>query len=117
VPGILMKLEKEYRYIYGVWQYVEMILHELNARIEDVKVSGSENDKLVRTYDAKLPNAVIKAEVVYERKSIHLLSNGFGKIAHTNVRIEASSDSSDVEEKVIQYFSDRLTLYTLRGAG
>jgi hypothetical protein len=112
-----MRLEKEYRYIYGVWQYVERILGELDARLEKIEESGSESDKLVRTYYATLPKAVISADVIYEKKNLPLLSRGFGKIAFTDVRIDVLSNSSEIEKEIIEYFSKRLALYTLRGAG
>lgn len=112
-----MRLEKEYRYIYGVWQYIEMILDELHAHLEETRESGSESDKLVRIYEGKLHNATIRAEVVYEKKNVPLVSKGFGRIAFTNVKIDVSSDSSEIENEIIEYFSKRLTLYTLRGAG
>nr|MDO8079438.1 hypothetical protein [Candidatus Freyarchaeota archaeon] len=112
-----MRLEKEYRYIYGVWQYVEMILGELGASLEEVRESGSEDDKLVKIYEAKLSEATIRAEVVYEKKHVPIISKGFGKIAFTTVKIDATSDSPERENEIIDYFSKRLSLYTMRAAG
>ncbi|WXG39367.1 MAG: hypothetical protein WED07_00795 [Candidatus Freyarchaeum deiterrae] len=112
-----MRLEKEYRYIYGVWQYVEMILGELGASIKDVKESGSEDSKLVKNYEAKLSDAVITAEVVYEKMQVPVISKGFGKIAFTTVKIDVKADSPERENEIIDYFSKRLKLYTLRAAG
>jgi hypothetical protein len=112
-----MRLEKEYRYIYGVWQYVEMILGELGASLEEVRESGSDKDKLVKIYEAKLNDAAIKAEVIYERKQVPIISKGFGKVAFTNVKIDVTANSPEKENEVIDYFSKRLSLYTLRSAG
>jgi hypothetical protein len=112
-----MKLEREYRWIYGVWQYVERILGELGASLDEVRESGSEHDKLVKIYEAKLSDAAIRAEVDYEKKDVSLISPRVGKIAFTNVIIDVTSDSPERENEIIDYFSKRLALYTLRGAG
>ncbi|MFB0563480.1 MAG: hypothetical protein ACETWM_19955 [Candidatus Lokiarchaeia archaeon] len=112
-----MRLEKEYRLIYGVWQYVEMILSELGAGIEEVKESGSDEDKLVKIYEAKTPDADISAEVVYERKHFPPFPKYFKKLAITNVRIDVSSSNPEKEKEIIDYFSNRLKIYTLRSPG
>ena len=112
-----MRLVKEYRYIYGVWQYVEKILRELDANLKGVKESGSEEHKLVKIYEAKLPDADIRAEVVYERKHYPPFPPHFKKLAITTVKIDVKSGNSEREKEIIDYFSNRLKLYTLRAAG
>lgn len=112
-----MRLEKEYRYIYGVWQYMEMILGELGANLEEIRESGSESDKLVKIYEAKLPDCAIRIELIYERKQVPIISKGFGKVAFTNVKIDVTANSIERENEIIDYFSRRLSLYTLRSAG
>jgi hypothetical protein len=112
-----MRLEKEYRYIYGVWQYVEMILGELGAKLEEVKESGSESDKLVKIYEAKLDDATIRVDVTYGKRQVPIISKGFGKIAFTDVKIDVTAKSPKRESEILNYFSKRLSLYTLRSAG
>ncbi|MEM2144689.1 MAG: hypothetical protein QW279_04975 [Candidatus Jordarchaeaceae archaeon] len=112
-----MRLEKEYRYIYGVWQYVEMILGELGASLVEVNELGSQDEKLVKMYEAKLGDATIRVEVTYEKKQVPIISKGFGKIAFTNVKIDVNASSSERENEILDYFSKRLGLYTLRSAG
>ncbi|MGQ9721318.1 MAG: hypothetical protein ACUVXA_08355 [Candidatus Jordarchaeum sp.] len=112
-----MRLEKEYRYIYGVWQYVEMILNELGASNLEVKESGSEKDKLHKVYEAKLPDANIKAEVIYEKKHYPPFPKYFKKLAITTVAVDITSKNSEKEREYFDYFSNRLKLYTLRAAG
>lgn len=112
-----MKLEKEYRYIYGVWQYVERILNELDADLKEINESGSDKDKLVKIYSAKLPDADISAEVVYERKHYPPFPKNFKKLAITTVKIDVNSENPKKEKEIIDYFSNRLKLYTLRSAG
>lgn len=115
--GVFMRLEKEYRYIYGVWQYVEMILGELGASLVEVRESGSKDEKLVKMYEAKLDDAAIRVEVTYEKKHVPIISRGFGKIAFTNIKIDVNANSSEKEKEIVDYFSNRLSLYTLRSAG
>lgn len=117
VFGVFMRLEKEYRYIYGVWEYVEMILRELDASLVEFKESGSKDEKLVKMYEAQLDDATIRVEVTYEKKQVPIISKGFGKIAFTDVKIDVNANSSERENEIINYFSKRLSLYTLRSAG
>ncbi len=112
-----MRFEKEYRFIYGVWEYVERILDELKATREEVNESGSEDDKLVKIYEAKLPDASIRAEVVYEKKYFPPLSKHLNKISFTTVKIDITSTSPEREKEILDYFTERLSLYTLRAAG
>ncbi|MEM3587997.1 MAG: hypothetical protein QXO71_11850 [Candidatus Jordarchaeaceae archaeon] len=112
-----MRLEKEYRYIYGIWQYVEMILDELGASTEKIGEFGSESGKLVKNYESKLNDAIIIVEVTYEKKHVPVISNSFGKIAFTSVKIDVNANSSEREKEILDYFLKRLNLYTLRSAG
>ncbi|MEX2724838.1 MAG: hypothetical protein Q6367_013185 [Candidatus Freyarchaeota archaeon] len=112
-----MRLMKEYRYIYGVWLYVEMILNELGAKIESFNETGSEKSKLVKTYEAKLKDALIRAEVVYERRHFPPFPKHFDKLAITTVTIDVNSDNPEREKEIFDYVSTRLKLYTMRAAG
>ncbi len=112
-----MRLEKEYRLIYGIWQYVEMILHELGATLEEVRESGSEESRMVKIYEARLPDATLRAEVLYERKHLPPFPKYFKKLAATNVKIDVTAGSTEREREIIDYISRRLGHYTLRSAG
>lgn len=112
-----MKLEKEYRLIYGAWQYIEKIFNELGATYEIIEKSGSEDSKLVLIYEAKLSNTMIRAEVIYEKKPIPPFPKYITKASITNIQIEVNSSDQVKEKEIFVLISDRLKLYTMRAGG